>query len=1274
MRDAESTSATGEAALDPYLPRLVLGWTARHGDARAVESAGSLVSADISGFTSLSERLASKGRIGAEELILLISGCFEGLIGIAQRFGGDVLKFRGDALLLFFDGAGHEERATRAASAMQWFIETTGSTMSSVGPVELGMATGIYSGPCHFFLVESTHRELVVTGPAATATITLEDLAERGEILVSAATASALPDTLVGAERDGARLVVRREPDASEAPDVEAALATADDPALYVPAPLREHLAVAGGEAEHRHVTVSFLKFSGSDEVIAHEGPEALLARLDELGGAVGAATERYGLTWLESDIDVNAGKLYLTAGAPASSGRDEEGMLRALRDVLDAGLALPLRAGVNRGAVFTGDIGAASRRTYAVMGDAVNLAARLTGRAGAGEILATADVLERASTRFATEQQPFLVKGKERAITAHRVGAAVGTRDERTAAPLPIVGRERELETLRNAVNAARMREQQVVEIVGEPGIGKSRLVQELATLTVGFAPFTAACEQYAASIPFVAWRDILRPLAGITPEMSREEAGRLLEPWVAAVMPEIAIWTPLLAIPFDAAVAPTPDTEALDPAASRDRLHEAVERFLERVLLMPTAIVFEDGHWMDDASRFLFLHLTSRPAQRPWLLCVTRRPGAEPFVLEGKPGTPIELEPLAEDAAAALALAAAQDFALSEEAVSTLAERSGGNPLFVRELVAAAREGGAVATLPETVETLMTARIDTLAPADRMLLRYASVVGPTFELELLEDVLDDEIRDAGSLDRWRGLSEFVVWVAEDTLAFRHDLVRATAYEGLSFRRRRAIHGRVGAALESRAGARADELAGLLSLHFLEAAEHEKAWRYSVLAGEQAEAKFANVVAAALLDRALAAAEHLPDLPLAERAQVAELLGDVSERFGGYEQAEAAFARAHDLRRGDGVAQARVMMKLGMLAEHEGRYEEAVTRLELGLAQLDGVQDEQAALETGGKLELWYAGVRYRQARYDESIEWSERAVEHAQAAGDKQTLARAYYFLDAAHSDLGRTEGVRYLELALPIFEELGDLRGQSVVLSNLGVHAQYEGRWDEALAYYRESRAVKQRAGDVVGDAIQANNEAEVLSDQGRLEEASALFEDALRACRASGHTFMVAALTSNLGRVAARSGRFEDAHEAFSAALDAFEELGARRFALETRARKAEALVLEGRYAEALELAQATREEARGLPVGGLEALLERLIGYALHQARRPDEARPHFEESLRLAREVNAPFEAGQTLWAIGLTGCDSAERDPGAESERILDGLGVVSLPLVPLP
>src|SRR5262249_36199747 len=161
------------------------------------------------------------------------------------------------------------------------------------------------------------------------------------------------------------------------------------------------------------------------------------------------------------------------------------------------------------------------------------------------------------------------------------------------------------------------------------------------------------------------------------------------------------------------------------------------------------------------------------------------------------GGPVERLELHPLDSQEAAALALRTAGDVALPTETLTTLAERSGGNPLFVRELVLAAREGERFETLPESVESLLTTRIDTLVPADRMLLRYAAVVGPVFELELLGEILMDEIPDAADPARWEWLREFVGYAGDLAFAFRHDLIRATAYEGLSFARRAEIHGR---------------------------------------------------------------------------------------------------------------------------------------------------------------------------------------------------------------------------------------------------------------------------------------------------------------------------------------------------------------------------------------------------------------------------------------------------------------------------------------------
>jgi class 3 adenylate cyclase len=185
------TQAARRSELSPYLPRLVRGWSVDHDAPRARRLDGSLVSVDISGFTALSERLAEKGREGAEELVRTISGIFARLIDAAERHGGDVLKFRGDALLLLFVDEAHAARACGAASDMQWTIEEIGAAPSTSGDVELRMSAGVHSGLVDVFLTERPFRELIVAGPAATRVFELEDLAGATEICVSAETAAA---------------------------------------------------------------------------------------------------------------------------------------------------------------------------------------------------------------------------------------------------------------------------------------------------------------------------------------------------------------------------------------------------------------------------------------------------------------------------------------------------------------------------------------------------------------------------------------------------------------------------------------------------------------------------------------------------------------------------------------------------------------------------------------------------------------------------------------------------------------------------------------------------------------------------------------------------------------------------------------------------------------------------------------------------------------------------------------------------------------------------
>ena len=1257
MRAAASRSraitTTGSDVFAPYLPLLVREWDAVAPGAHLRALEGSLVSVDITGFTALSERLAFKGKLGAEELILTISRCYEGLIAISLARGGDVLKFRGDALLLFFGGDEHETRACRAAIEMHELIADIGRATSSVGPVDLGMHVGVNSGRCHFFLVGATHRELVVAGPAASETLRLEDLAHEGEALVSLRTAEALPPGSVGGERDGARLL-RLDADLPDAVSPIAHHHEAVDLPSLVPLPLRPTLASGSVEAEHRNATAAFVKFSGTDALVADE--REATEQIAALGTVVGQAADEFGITWLESDIDYDGGKVYLVAGAPSSAGGDEERMLRAVRAIVDAGVGPPVAVGVNRGPVFAGEIGSDARRTYAVMGDTVNTAARLVSRAQPGRILASSDVLKRSRKRFDVEPEPFLVKGKERAINAYWVGAPREDAEEGYES-LPLVGRDAEVELLRAAIDDARRRVPRVVELVGDPGIGKSRLVEELRRQAVGFQQLEAHSEEHESATPFFAFRSLLRPLAGITPEMHATEAGELLDPWVRAVMPDLAPWLPLLAIPFDATVPPTDETDEIDQDFRRRRLHEVLDQFLTRMLLMPTLFVFEDVHWMDDASRFFLRHLASQPTPRPWLVCATRRREAEALT-----DAPVELAPLQARASAELAVAAAGDLPLSPDALERLAARSGGNPLFVRELVLA---GGDVDELPETVETVITSRIDRLDPVDRALLRCAAVVGSSFDLDLLSEVLASDVAEAADLSHWEHLDEFVVWEGGGQLRFRHDLFRSVGYEGLSYRRRRNLHARVGEALERRAGDAGDELAEVLSLHFLEAGEFDKAWAYAVVAGDRARDKFANVDAAELYERALAAAGKATADP-EEVSRVFEALGDVCELAARWEKAAAAYESAARLVPDDTLVSTRLMRKQGLLRDRRGNYEEALGWYAGALWALARDDLGRAGISCRAEVELAAAGARHRQGRFRDVVRLSRRAARHAEQSGNRRALAHAYWLLDIAHTRLGRPDP-SFRERALPIYEELDDLHGKAKLLNNAANEAHLSGRWDEALTAYGESRDLGRRAGDVIHVAMVDNNQGDVLTDQGRYAEAEELFTEALRVWRAAGYPVGVAVATCNLARTAARLRRFEEAHRLLDDAAAQLDEIGSD-LALDARVRKAECLVLEGRHAEARELATELRERA---PRESIERVqLERTLGYALHQARRPDEARGHLEESLCLARELELEYEIALSMRALADTGAPEYD----GLADEIFERLGVIATPQVPLP
>jgi class 3 adenylate cyclase len=708
----------------------------------------------------------------------------------------------------------------------------------------------------------------------------------------------------------------------------------------YVPLTVRNHVLGGGGEPEHRRATVAFIRFDGADGFIARHGMEALAGALHGLVSETQAAVEQQGITFLGSDIDKDGGRLILVAGTPRATENDDERMLRALRRVADAKLRLPIRFGVNRGPVFAGDIGPPYRRTYTVMGDTVNLAARLMTAAKPGAILATDGVLDASATTFDTVAlEPFYVKGKAKPVQAYAIGAVSGVKRSRSAETGPFIGRDREMTILFQAVDSARSRRGRLVEIVGRPGMGKSRLLLEIRDRAPELVAASASCELYEASTAYFPWKRLLRRLVGVGDGDSPDHGAKRLRELVESSAQELSPWLPLIGLVMDLPIEATPETEQLDDRYRRERLHQVLGQFLDAILPSCALLEIDDAHWMDEPSRDLLFAVAQDVGFRPWAICVTRREVETGFVAAPQPTTiSLYLEPLALNDVTELLSAATEESPLPPHEIAALAKRSGGNPLFLRELVTAARSSDGVGDLPDSLGGVINAQIDRLAPRDRLLLRQASVLGSAFTADLLEAMLPPETPVPGR-DVWSRLGDFIQ-VDDQGFRFRNALIRDAAYEGLPFRTRRDLHARVGASIERAAGGEMEEFAEVLSLHYFYAQRYVEAWIHSKLAGDRARAKYANVEAAAFYSRALAAARRVEDVPQEEIVRVTEAMGDAHEAVGEFGKAGDAYRSVRKLLGQDRVAEARILLKEAWIPESSGRYQEGAP---LGSARPQG-------------------------------------------------------------------------------------------------------------------------------------------------------------------------------------------------------------------------------------------------------------------------------------------------------------------------------------------
>jgi class 3 adenylate cyclase/tetratricopeptide (TPR) repeat protein len=1010
-------------------------------------------------------------------------------------------------------------------------------------------------------------------------------------------------------------------------------------PRGYTPAHLAERILKERSalEGERKQVTVLFADVSGFTSLAETLDPEAVHGLMSRAFELMLAEIHRY-----EGTVNQFLGDgLMALFGAPvahedharraALAALGMQAALAAYRDELSRARSIDFRVrmGLNTGLVVVGAIGDNLRMDYTAVGDTTNVAARMQQIAQPGQIV-VADATRRLIEPWFELGALGTVAVKNRAEPVTAWSLLRPRRGEVARHLSPLVGRADALAVLERAAESARAGRGRAVYVVGEPGIGKSRLLLELRRrLGDSMTWIEGRCLSFAQSTPFLPMTDALRQLFGIADTDSESHAiekvtgelGRLGER-AAGIGPYVRF--ALALDPGDAAVA------AMDPAERLERLLKATSQVYRlKSQIKPLVMVIEDLHWIDTGSENYLRTVVDDLGGLAGLVILTWRPSYRPPFNEHTYVSRVLLEPLVEDDALALVRSTLGIEDLPDDLAHVIARKAEGNPFFLEEIGRALVDTGAVraeggrltltrpaATIvvPDRVQDVIAARIDRLSEDQKRTVQTASVIGREFALRLLRRVVDAPDRAERALAELKAL-EFVYERAalEDLeFVFKHALTQDVAYESILHARRKDLHARIGAAMEELYADRLDERVEELAYHFTRGESWGKAARYARQAGDRAAALCLDDKAEEFYSRALEALARVP-----ETAETARLGIDLRLAM-----------RAPLWRRGQLDRLADLLREVEGLAERCGQTE-----------RLDTVY-------------AFFTQYHWAKGEQREALRYGQQCLEVAARRDDLALRVTGHYYVGWSHFVLGNFQ--QCLEHERAVLDLLdGPKATERFGLSGLpycGACAHMAwclveiGDLDGAFEYLERGDRVARAAGHLYSTVPLAAVRGRVLLQQGRLSEALPTIEHVVGICREKKFVGQLMLALTLLARAYSRAGRHEEAIAIAHEAVRVKDEANAPVTRGYHLAGVAEACLAAGRLAEAEAAAREAVDWSRRLEERAFEAHSIAILGDIVTLRGDRAAGARHLEEALALASALGmTPLaeRCRQSLAALG---------------------------------